>query len=91
MVLNVTKTQNKNLHLGLVVALEIGEFFNDLRRFGNLDGGTRFVRDRNMIRRASIINRECWTVEILALREVVDEVQDHPRSLHERQAENCIH
>ena len=83
---NITN-QAAGLHLGLIVALKIGEFFNDLRQFGNLDGGTRFVRDRNMI----LINRECWTVEILALREVVDKVQDHPRSLHERQAENCIH
>ena len=28
--------------------------------------------------------------EILALRQVVDEVEDHPRPLHKRQAENCV-
>jgi len=85
-----THAQAAGLHLGLIVALEIGEFFNDLCRFSDLDGGTRFVRDRNMIRRASIINRECWTVEILALSQVVDKVEYHTCALHEGQPKNGV-
>jgi hypothetical protein len=66
------------------------DFFDDLGRFNKLDSSTRFVRDRHMIQRASKINRERWTVEILAFCRVVDEVQNHPCPLHERQAKNSV-
>ena len=38
-----------------------------------------------MVRRASKLNGERRTVEMLAFRQVINEVEDHPRSLHERQ------
>jgi hypothetical protein len=78
------------LHLGLNVALEMLDFFDDLGQFDKLDSSTRFVRDRHMIRRASKINGERWTVEILAFCHVVEEVENHPCPLHERQAENSV-
>ena len=65
-------------------------FFDDLCQFGNLDGGIWFVHNRNIVQRASKIYWKCWTVEILALRQVVDKVEDHPRPLQKRQAENCV-
>jgi len=78
------------LHLGLDVALEMLDFFDDLGRFDKLDSGTWFVRNRHMIWRASKINRERWTVEILAFCRVVNEVENHPRALHERQAKDSV-
>ncbi len=79
------------LHLGLIVALEMRDFVDDdLGRLGNPDGSTRFVRDRDMIRRSSEIDREWWTVEILTFGQVVDEVENHPCPLHEGQAQNGV-
>ena len=36
------------------------------------------------------INQERWAVEILAFCHIVDEVENHPRPLHEQQAENGV-
>ncbi len=78
------------LHLGLIIALEMCNFCNDRCQFGNLDISALFVRERDMIRRASKINQERWTVKIFALGQIVEEVKNHPRPLHERQAENGV-
>jgi hypothetical protein len=64
--------------------------FDDCCQFENLDRGTWFVCDRYMIQRTSEIDWECWTVEILALSQVVDEVKNHPCALHEGQAKNGV-
>ncbi len=61
-----------------------------LADWATVDGSTRVVRDRNMIRRASEINREGRTVEILAFGQVVNEVQYHARPLHKWQAQNGV-
>jgi hypothetical protein len=83
-----THAQAAGLHLGLIIALEMDNFLNDCCRLGKLDWCTRFVHDRYMIQRASEINWECWTVEILALSQVVDKVEYHPCALHEGQPKN---
>ena len=67
------------------------DFVDDhLGRLGNLDGSTLVVCDRNMIRRASEIDQERRTVEVLAFGQVVDEVQYHARPLHKWQAQNGV-
>ena len=43
-----------------------------------------------MIQCASKINQERWTAKIFALGQVVDEVENHPRPLHEGQAKNGV-
>jgi hypothetical protein len=43
-----------------------------------------------MVRRASKLNGERRTVEMLAFRQVINEVEDHPRSLHERQSNDGV-
>ena len=63
---------------------------NDCCQFGKLDRGTWFVRDRYVIQRTLEIDQECWTVEILALSQVVDEVENHPCALPEGQPKNGV-
>ena len=36
------------------------------------------------------IDWECWTVEILALSQVIEKVENHPCELHERQPKNGV-
>jgi hypothetical protein len=47
---------------------------------------TRFVHDRNLIRRAPIVNGEWGTFEVLAFCHVIDCVNDHPDAFDKREA-----
>ncbi len=82
--------QAAGLHLGLIIALEMDNLLNNGCRFGKLDWCTRFISDRYVIRHTSEINRECWTVKILALSQVVDKIEYHSCALHEGQPKNGV-
>ena len=66
---------------------------NRLQKMGAcvVNGHTWFIHGRNLIRRASIINREWWTVEVFTFSHVVNCVDDHPNTFDERKSNDHVY
>ena len=74
------------LHFGVVISLEVFNFANRLLKVGMsvVNGDTRFVHDRNLVRRTPTVNGERRTVEVLAFSHVIDCVNDYPDAFDKR-------
>ncbi len=70
----------------LEILLEVLNFANPLLQeaMSVVNKNTRFVHDRNLIRRAPIVNGERRTVEVLAFSHVIDCVNYHPNAFDKR-------
>jgi hypothetical protein len=80
-------------HFGIIIPLEVLDVMNRLQEVGAsvVNGCTRFVNCRYLIRRALVINREWRTVEVLAFSHVVNCVDDHPNTFDERKSNDCVY
>ena len=80
------------MHFGVVISLEVFNFANRLLKVGMsvVNWNTRFVHDRNLIRRTPIVNGERRTFEVLAFSHVIDCVNDHPDAFDKRESNYCI-
>ncbi len=72
------RSQAACLYHGIIIALKILDFMDNVVELSELNWWIGFVHDRDMIRRTSKIHGEGRTVKMLAFNHHVDKIHDSP-------------